>query len=77
MNRLLPKPQRSVLRTFHQYLMEPREMLCFWGAGWDKHHLALEELVEKELLVREKRPGAYSLTKAGFEMMRECERTGA
>jgi hypothetical protein len=52
--------------------MPPNKMLCFSGPEYEKHKKALEILADKQLLVREKFKGAYSLTAAGFETMQLC-----
>lgn len=65
----LTNPEERALKTFREYLMTPNRMLCFSGPSLEQHGKALEELSEKELLSREKRPGAYSLTQAGYSAM--------
>jgi hypothetical protein len=65
----LSSAEKSVLRTFQQYLLTPGKMLCFFGANLEKHKPALRKLTEKQFLVKENFKGAYSLTTAGFEAM--------
>lgn len=48
-------------------------MLCFYGPDLEKHQAALTTLTEKELLVKERFKGGYSLTQAGFVAMKECD----
>jgi uncharacterized protein YwgA len=46
------------------------QMLCFVGPYLEKHNLALQALANKGLLVKEQFKGAYSLTDAGFQVMK-------
>ena len=46
-------------------------MLCFYGPNLELSKAALELLIDKELLVKEKFKGGYSLTPAGFAAMNE------
>ena len=48
-------------------------MLCFSGPDYAKNRATLERMSEKNLLLREKFRGGYSLTRAGFDAMKECE----
>jgi hypothetical protein len=60
------------LKAFHQFLVTPGEMLCFYGTDLEKHKAALQRLTEKEFIVKERFKGGYSLTEAGFMAMKEC-----
>ncbi len=71
---LLSPSEKTVLRTFQQYLITPGKMLCFTGPSLEKHSAALQELTEKDLLVKEQFKGAYSLTRAGIQAMRTCDK---
>lgn len=68
------KSEARTLNEFSSFLMTPHQMLCFSGPGLEKHTAALESLAEKELLLREKRLGAYSLTEAGYAAMKRFGR---
>ena len=70
---LLSDSERRVLRIFREFLMSPGQMLCFHGPDLKKHKSALVQLTEKQLLVKEDFKDGYSLTKAGFISMKECE----
>lgn len=70
---MLSPSEKAVLRTFQQYLITPGKMLCFFGPNLEKHDAALQQLTEKDLLVKEQFKGAYSMTQAGFEAMKACE----
>jgi hypothetical protein len=70
---LLSKSEQRVLRTFRQFLMTPGQMLCFSGPNLEQDEAALDLLTERELLIKEKFKGGYSLTPAGFESMNDCE----
>ena len=69
---LLTPSEKKALYTFQQYLITPGTMLCFYGPDLEKHKSALQKLTDKELLVKERFNGAYSLTHAGFEAMKTC-----
>ena len=68
---MLSTSEQRVLRTFKQFLMTPGQMLCFYGPNLEQSDAALELLIDKELLVKEKFKGGYSLTRAGFAAMNE------
>ena len=69
---MLSKSEQRVLLTYHQYLMTPGKMLCFSGPNLERHSEDLRRMTDKNLLMKEKFKGAYSLTKAGFEAMKDC-----
>jgi len=69
---MLSPSEKQALRTFRQYLITPGIMLCFYGPDLEKHQSALQQLTDKDFLVKEKFNGAYSLTHAGFEAMKTC-----
>ena len=48
-------------------------MLCFYGPELEKHKSALQKLTDKDLLVKERFKGGFSLTEAGFVAMNGCE----
>ena len=66
--------EKTVMRTFRQYLVSPGEMLCFFGPNLERHKVALQQLTKRDLLVKENFNGAYSLTNSGFEAMKTCEK---
>ena len=68
---LLSMGERRVLRTFRQFLINPGQMLCFYGGDLEKHRNALRQLTEKQFLVKEQFKGGYSLTSAGYAAMKE------
>lgn len=70
---LLSTSEQRVLRTFRQFLMTPGQMLCFCGPKFKQEEKTLELMTQKELLVKEKFQGGYSLTLAGFATMNEFE----
>ena len=70
---LLSPSEKTVLRTFQQYLVTPGNMLCFFGPNLEKHKAAFRGLTEKDLLVKEHFKGSYSMTRAGFEAMKACD----
>ena len=70
---MLSKSEQRVFRAFRQYLMTPGQMLCFSGPDLKRDLETLDLLTEKKMLVKEKFEGGYSLTRAGFVAMKECE----
>lgn len=67
---MLSASETLVLQAFHEYQMTPNKMLCFYGPDLEGKSAALDSLVDKDLLNREKFKGAYSLTRAGYAAMR-------
>lgn len=70
---MLTNSEQRALKAFRQYLVTPGQMLCFYGPELEKHKAALQKLTEKDLLVKERFKGAFSLTEAGFAAMKSCE----
>ena len=70
---LLTTAEQRVLRTFRQFLVTPGQMLCFYGPNLNQHQAALKKLTDKDFLVKEQFKGGYSLTKAGYVAMNDCE----
>ncbi|MBN1589214.1 MAG: hypothetical protein JW888_06850 [Pirellulales bacterium] len=70
---MLSTSEQRVLRTFRQFLMNPGQMLCFSGPNLKQNRATLALLTDKELLVKEKFKGGYSLTQSGFAAMKDCE----
>jgi len=48
-------------------------MLCFSGPNLEQNKATLALLTDKELLVKEKFKGGYSLTQTGFAAIDDCE----
>ncbi|MEQ8784952.1 MAG: hypothetical protein RIC55_01580 [Pirellulaceae bacterium] len=67
----LSTAEHSVLNVFRTYLMTPGKMLCFGSADLDTYKTPLAQLADKGMLVAEKSRGGYSLTKEGFDAMRD------
>ncbi len=53
--------------------MTPGQMLCFYGPNLKQDMATLELLTNKDFLVKEKFKGGYSLTRAGYTAMKDCE----
>ena len=70
---MLSTSEQRVLRTFRRFLMKPGQMLCFSGPNLKQNKATLALLTDKELLVKEKFKGGYSLTQTGFTAMQHCE----
>lgn len=70
---MLSTSEQRVLRTFRQFLMTPGQMLCFSGPSFEQDEAVLELMTERELLIKEKFKGGYSLTPAGFASMNDYE----
>lgn len=69
----MAEADRNVLSAFRKFLMVPGEMLCFANNDLVAMRGALARLTNTGMLVAERFPGAYSLTAAGFAMMRAAE----
>jgi hypothetical protein len=69
----LSPEERSVLRTFRNYLMTPGQMFCFGNSDLETLHAPLAQLMEKGMLNSEKPKGGYSLTQSGFLAMKNGE----
>ena len=70
---MLSKPEQRVLGTFRRFLITPGQMLCFFGPTLKQNEATFELLIDKELLVKERSNGGYSLTQAGFAAMSKCD----
>ncbi len=70
---LLSTSEQRVLCTFRRFLMTPGQMLCFSGPNLKQNKATLDLLTNKELMVKEKFDGGYSLTQTGFTAMNDCE----
>ena len=73
-NALLSPSEKAVLLTFQEYLIAPGKMFCFSGPSLEKHRAALTQLTKKDLLIKERFNGAYSMTQAGFKAMKNCDK---
>ena len=62
--------ERRVLEIFRQFLMTPGQMLCFNSQQLQSYRVAIEKLIDNDLLLKASYKGGYSLTKAGYEMMK-------
>jgi len=69
---MLTKSEEKALGQFREFLMTPRQMLCFSGPSLETNRDALESLADKEFLLRERPKGAYSLTPRGYSAMNAC-----
>lgn len=69
---MLSKSEQRVLRTFDDFLVAPGEMLCFYGPDLERNRAALKTLAEKDLIVKERFKGGYSLTPEGFAVMKDA-----
>ncbi|QDU58152.1 hypothetical protein [Aeoliella mucimassa] len=63
--------EECVLTVFRQFYMTPDKMLCFYGQDLEDKTMALQSLVDRQFLVREKFKGGYSLTEAGYHHMKQ------
>jgi hypothetical protein len=69
----LVKPDQSALAVFRTYMIEPGQMLCFNGDTLVEHRESLQQLTEQGLLTKDEFKGGYSLTRAGFAAMNDCQ----
>ena len=67
---MLSSSEQRVLRTFSQFLMTPGQMLCISGPELERDRATLELLIKKQVLVKEKVKGGYSLTETGYAAMK-------
>ena len=70
---LLSPAECSVLSVFRKCLMTPDKVLSFDQANLETFQVPLAKLAGKGLLVAQETPGAYSLTKTGFDAMKRGE----
>ena len=70
---MLSEAEQRVLRTFRRFLVQPGQMLCFYGPNLKQNKNALQQLTDKDFLVKEQFKGGYSLTIDGFTAMNDCE----
>ena len=70
---LLTTSERRVLMAFRKSLITPGQMLCFYGPTLKQNKNALEQLTERDFLIKERFEGGYSLTRAGFVAMKTCD----
>ena len=67
----LSPAEHAVLTVFRKWLMTPGKMLCFSRADLDTLKMPLSQLASKGLVVKERFKGGYSLTKTGFDAMKD------
>ena len=65
--------EQRVLNIFRRFRVTPGQMLCFSGPQLKQHYSTLAALTNKQVLVKERFKGGYSLTTAGFAAMNDCE----
>ena len=63
--------EHRLLDIFRQYLMTPGRMLCLNSQQLQSYRVAIVKLIENDLLTKESYKGGYSLTEAGYEMMKD------
>ena len=68
---MLSRSERSVLAVFRTFLVHSGEMICFTAPQLQKYSHALTMLAKKNLVLRERCAGGYSLTHAGFAALME------
>lgn len=61
--------EHAALRVFRDFHIASGEMFCFTGPVLEKHKKSLDDLVAKELLVKEHFSSGYSLTPLGYQAM--------
>jgi hypothetical protein len=69
----LVKPNQAALAVFRTYMVEPGQMLCFNGDTLLEHRDSLQQLTAQGLLTKDEFKDGYSLTRAGFAAMQECQ----
>jgi len=69
----LTKSEQRVMRTYRKFRVTPGQMLCFYGPDLKQNENALANLTNRDMLVKERFKGGYSLTEEGYELMKSCE----
>jgi predicted transcriptional regulator len=71
--------EANILAVFRKYLMTPGQMLCLSNTDAIAMQSSLDKLVSAGLLSPEDFKGGYSLTKSGFDVMKQlaAQRLGA
>ena len=69
----LTKSEQRVMRTYRKFMMTPGQMLCFYGPDLKQNETALANLTNRDLLIKERFKGGYSLTNEGYDAMKGCE----
>jgi predicted transcriptional regulator len=71
---MITASERDVLNVFRNYQITPGQLLCFSGSTLKKHQHALRRLVERNMVIKERFKGAYSLTQSGYHAMSHAQR---
>ena len=66
---MLSNSEQAVLAVFRSFQVNTGEMLCFHGPQLERYGATLRTLTEKDLVVKERFAGGYSLTRAGFDAL--------
>lgn len=61
----------NILAVFRKYLMTPGRMLCLNNTDIGTMKRSLDKLIASGLLIPEEFKGSYSLTRSGFNAMKE------
>ena len=61
------------MRTYRKFMMTAGQMLCFYGPDLKQNETALANLTNRDLLIKERFKGGYSLTPAGYDAMTDYE----
>ena len=69
----LTKTEQRVMKTYRKFLMTPGQMLCFYGPDLKQNENALANLTNRDMLVKERFKGGYSLTQDGYDLMKAYE----
>jgi hypothetical protein len=64
------------MAVFRQHLATPGNMVCLDQAMVQKHKVALRDLAERGLMLKERFEGGYSLTTDGFIAMNTSDKEG-
>lgn len=70
----LTAPELAALRVFRDFHIAPGQMFCFTGPALEKHQKSLNQLVDKDLLVKEQFACGYSMTPSGYRAMMAARR---
>jgi hypothetical protein len=71
----LTASELAALGVFGDFHIAAGEMFCFTGPALEKHQASLDQLVVKDMLVKEQFTSGYSMTPLGYRAMRSVRRS--
>jgi hypothetical protein len=71
----LSASELAALGVFRDFRVLAGEMFCFTGPALLKHEESLNQLVDKDMLVKEHFSSGYSMTAVGYRAMMTARRS--